>query len=237
MKDTILSMLTIQDELNRLTIGPCWREQHLDWTLAIFVECAEGIEHLAWKWWKKQEVNLKAAQLEVIDIHHFVLSNLLHVMPFGTLEGIADEEHESSYMHRVAPMHFHGDKYEIDALEPIALFKLIGAQAGANYADLGLIFALGEKLGMTPQEQYKLYCAKAVLNTFRQKNGYKEGTYKKIWKAEEGVMADQVHHYEDNDFLQSIIGAIDFSKSNAPEELYSALQLRYEIVKVEQQGA
>jgi len=38
---------------------------------------------------------------------------------------------------------------------------------------------------LSKEELYKLYIGKNVLNQFRQDNGYKEGTYKKIWNGEE----------------------------------------------------
>ena len=39
--------------------------------------------------------------------------------------------------------------------------------------------------GLKIVDLLKLYRAKNVLNAFRQKNGYKQGTYVKIWGEDE----------------------------------------------------
>ena len=31
-----------------------WQEQEFEWYRAIWVECAELLDHYGWKWWKKQ---------------------------------------------------------------------------------------------------------------------------------------------------------------------------------------
>ena len=44
---------------------------------AFVIEGAEAIEHHGWKWWKKQDCDLPQLQMEIIDIWHFLLSEIL----------------------------------------------------------------------------------------------------------------------------------------------------------------
>jgi hypothetical protein len=39
--------------------------------------------------------------------------------------------------------------------------------------------------GLNLNELYKLYVGKNILNQFRQDNGYKDGSYIKVWAGEE----------------------------------------------------
>ena len=48
-----------------------------------------------------------------------------------------------------------------------------------------IFFSVMAILGMTFQEMYLLYVGKNTLNKFRWDNGYKEGTYVKVWRGKE----------------------------------------------------
>jgi hypothetical protein len=63
---------------------------------------------------------------------------------------------------------------------------------------------------------YELYIAKNVLNMFRQANGYKDGTYVKIWDG-----------LEDNVILMDIIKD---NPAASADELQRLLQERYDVV-------
>ena len=76
MKQKLLAMLQMQDEMN-CRVHPSWREQGYEWYRAIWVECAELMDHYGWKWWKKQSPDRDQVVLELIDIWHFGLSSLL----------------------------------------------------------------------------------------------------------------------------------------------------------------
>ena len=60
-------MLELQDSINSL-INNEWRNAHNPWYRAIWTECAELMDHIGWKWWKKQEIDIEQAQIELIDI-------------------------------------------------------------------------------------------------------------------------------------------------------------------------
>lgn len=76
-----------------------------------------------------------------------------------------------------------------------------------------IFFIVLEKLEMSIDDLYSLYMVKNVLNGFRQDNGYKEGTYVKIWGE-----------VEDNDAARAIL---DNNPGMVPEVLYNELQLAY----------
>jgi len=72
---------------------------------------------------------------------------------------------------------------------------------------------MSSKLNLKLPELYRLYVGKNILNKFRQDNGYKEGSYIKIWNSQ-----------EDNVVMQSILN----TKSNiTPSELYKMLEEAY----------
>jgi hypothetical protein len=50
---------------------------------------------------------------------------------------------------------------------------------------VGKFALLCNYVGMSFEDLYKMYLGKNVLNKFRQENGYREGTYHKIWNRKE----------------------------------------------------
>ena len=76
MKQQLLTMLELQDGMNS-KVNPNWVEQNYEWYRAIWIECAELLDHYGWKWWKKQTPDQEQVVLELVDIWHFGLSILL----------------------------------------------------------------------------------------------------------------------------------------------------------------
>jgi hypothetical protein len=76
---------------------------------------------------------------------------------------------------------------------------------------------------MNVDKIYKLYMGKNILNKFRQDNGYKLKTYKKIWNGQ-----------EDNVYLMQIIDKIDIFDNNInfEEDVYCKLKEFYESVEL-----
>jgi hypothetical protein len=64
---------------------------------------------------------------------------------------------------------------------------------------------------------YVAYVGKNVLNFFRQDNGYKDGSYIKEWDGR-----------EDNEHLVELSASLDSESSDFRDELYNALQARYQ---------
>lgn len=176
-----------------------WRTQGYPYYRAIWVECAELLDHYGWKWWKHQESDLDQAQLEIVDIWHFALSDLLRARV--SLDVIADE-----LAAKGAQLPF------AEAVEQIASSTL--ANQGVTMSHFRDLMA---SLPMTESELFDLYVGKNVLNNFRQSNGYKDGSYRKLWNGR-----------EDNDHLIEALAGLDCAPDSVPEHLFAELTRRYE---------
>ena len=216
----ILTMLELQQKLNDNTNGKGWeggttkQGKKIDWRRCIYLEAAELIESYPWKHWKNIDAQVDRANIEVelIDIWHFVMSEVLRVnrlnsnLPIEELANKIDKAISSSKAKEIK-----NDYYvEIEAIEEL-IQKL--------FCDFELVdftksfFELCEKLGLGFNRLYSLYLGKNILNIFRQDHGYKDGTYIKVWEDK-----------EDNVVMQEILK--NNSKIDA-NELYVKLEERY----------
>lgn len=200
---TMLStMARMQDAHNR-QVHPDWRHQGYPYYRAIWVECAELLDHFGWKWWKHQQPDLDQVKLELVDIWHFGISELLR-------SGTWSEDVVDAF--DVAP----GDG------EPESFRRSVEYLAASTLQQRTFVLsdfvATMNSLPMTFDELYRLYVGKNVLNHFRQDNGYQQGTYRKQWK-----------NREDNEHLIDLLETLDVGHPEAPERLYAALSLRYTI--------
>ena len=197
----ISQMLVMQDAMNS-RVSDTWRENGYEWYRAIWVECAEMLDHHGWKWWKHQEIDIAQVQLELVDIFHFGLS--LRLMTGDTIEQIADT--------LTAELTTTSDEKDFKlALETLASAavtnKAFDAIALANCMHL---------MSMDLNELFRQYVGKNTLNFFRQDHGYKEGTYIKIWHGE-----------EDNEVLATLVNRLDASANDFQQQLYAALSDKY----------
>lgn len=219
MKQLIAAMLDVQRKVNESTIGVDWpQDASTNFTLAIMQECAEGQDHLAWKWWSKQIPDLKAAQMEAIDVMHFVLAQELQkAWDYGRDDSIIANDLMEDWNNRMLTVHLDTRTFLPEGLDAPLLFRLVSGMAAVDKVSFGLTCLLCERLDLSFTDLYRLYNCKAVLNIFRQKNGYKFGQYKKMWA--EGV--------EDNVFLQKIAGVINWKSADAGHTLYHQLEAEY----------
>ncbi len=202
MKQSLINMLTMQDEMNT-RVHDDWVNQDFEWYRATWIECGELIEHYGYKWWKKQQPDMEQVRLEVIDIWHFGLSALF--APGKPIPEIADtilrelEQHASSQL---------GVR---EATEELALHALqTRSFSVAKFRDLMLA------TGLDFDSLYAAYVGKNVLNFFRQDHGYKDGSYIKIWAGR-----------EDNEHLVELVDELDKQAEDFAERVYQALELRY----------
>lgn len=214
------SMLTLQDTMNK-KVNPDWRAANYPWHRAALVECAELIDHLGWKWWKKQEPNMAQAHIEVVDIWHFSLSFVLNRLGENldlVIGKMRDEESLGSL--QLTKMHelmsnMHGE----DEVHKLAVEVLAAQCAGDRFVPPVVVLWMAEVLGMTGDQIYRMYVAKNVLNIFRQDNGYKDGSYIKQWGGA-----------EDNVFLEQLMTLMPEA---TPEQLQAELATRYAQVIVD----
>jgi len=197
----IKQMLTMQDAMNS-RVSETWRNNGYEWYRAIWVECAEMLDHHGWKWWKHQEIDVAQVQLELVDIFHFGLSlRLLQDESVDMIsQGLATELHQGT-----------GENDFKIALENLASAavtdKAFDAKALADCMSL---------MNMDLDELFRQYVGKNTLNFFRQDHGYKEGTYIKVWHGE-----------EDNEVLAKLVNELDAGADDFQQQLYQALEQKY----------
>lgn len=201
MEQQIQDMLDLQESMNQ-KVHEKWQEQGFEWYRAIWIESAEMLDHFGWKWWKKQNPDMDQVKLELIDIWHFGLSELLQQ---GTdrpqlISVITDALEVSTSVSdfKEELELFVEEVLRIRSFSPVSFKKLMDA------------------IGMTFDELYAGYIGKNVLNFFRQDHGYQTGTYRKVWGGK-----------EDNEHLVDAIGALDVASDDFQGQLYRALESRY----------
>lgn len=202
MRQALETMLSMQDSMNT-RVHEDWINQQFAWYRAIWIECGELMDHVGYKWWKKQDPDLEQVRLEVIDIWHFGLSALFR--PGGDIAVVAEQVEQDLY-------HAEPDTQDIRvATEALAEYSL--RTKGFSVPLFAQLMVAAE---LSFDELYRRYVGKNVLNFFRQDHGYKEGTYQKHWQGR-----------EDNEHLVDILNALDSEEQGFPDRVYAALSDRY----------
>jgi len=195
-------MLDLQHRMNK-KVHSEWQEQGFAWYRAAWIECGELMDHVGYKWWKKQETDWQQVQLEIVDIWHFGLSDIL--ARTGSLEQAVAFIGKEINRYSVQKLTLH------EAAEAMALSSLESRQFV-----VGAFIDLMTAANFDFESLYTAYVGKNVLNFFRQDNGYKEGTYQKLWDGR-----------EDNEHLSEIVAELDSNSDKFGDELYRALDARY----------
>ena len=204
MKAKLQTMLRMQDRINTL-VHPEWRTQNFKWTRAIMVEGVEALDHFGWKWWKRQTPDMPQLRIELVDIWHFVLSHYIEHYS----SGVPLADHLEQVINNGAPLY-------LVAGDPRKCLELVIGRASIGEIHMTALLALMQQFGLPFDALYRLYIAKNVLNTFRQNNGYKDGTYTKMLDG-----------YEDNVVLD---GLLQVRPDATPEELERRLGQLYQRV-------
>ena len=223
--EMILEMFRLQQKLNDETNGKGWEKGYtkqgriINWNRCIYMECAELIDSFNWKHWKDIDIapDWDNITIELVDIWHFVMSlglEFYYNEKLGTAEDIVREISDSQYF----------DQFCLDPVKPdnddamlivsvIEHFMKDALDAKPFYKLSDDFFETAIQCGVNIDTLYKYYVAKNVLNKFRQDNGYKEGTYQKVWNGK-----------EDNVVLSEMLekGPMGI------EAIYVALQTEYE---------
>lgn len=200
-RDMVETMARMQDHHN-LQVHPQWRAQGYPYYRAVWIECAELLEHFGWKWWKHQSGDVDQVKLEVVDIWHFGLSELMRA---GSLDDrVADALAGAG-----------GAGGDAEAFR-LAVEELAEQTLRERAFALAPFVAVMATLPLPLPELFRLYVGKNVLNQFRQEHGYRTGDYHKTW-----------HGREDNAHLVELLDALDCPPAAVPEQLYRALEERY----------
>lgn len=202
MKQQLITMLELQDAMNS-KVNPEWRSQGNEWYRAIWVECAELMDHYGWKWWKSQQPDLEQVELELIDIWHFGISIALEKA----------QTHDYSELAAQLEQELVFEKTDSDFRAAIEAFAL--KTLSTKRFDVKGFASLMTLSGLSFEGLFRSYVAKNVLNIFRQDNGYKEGSYIKVWQGK-----------EDNEHLMEILSMMQTDQFSM-KVLYDQLQTRY----------
>ena len=200
----IETMLTMQDRHN-VEVHRAWREAGYAYYRAIWVECAELLDHHGWKWWKDQILDREQVELELVDIWHFGMSELIRAVGPANEPTLVDTI--DAAFERLQPS---------DADFLLAVEALAATAVDRHRFDLDAFVAAMNALPMDFGTLYRIYISKNVLNSFRQRHGYRDGSYQKLWAGRE----DNVH-------LAELVARLDPSGDGFPEALDGALERRY----------
>ncbi len=200
-------MLRLQDSINS-KINSAWRDEKTPWYRAVWTECAELMDHVGWKWWKYQENDIYQMKLELVDIWHFGLSEVLaKTKNISEATGVVTQ-----VLKEIGLINSIRSREEIlSAVEDFALMTI-----GTKKFDLPSFIRLVNFSGLGNEELYKMYVGKNVLNTFRQDNGYKTGGYVKVWSGK-----------EDNIWLSDIVNNLSINSPSFVTDLYKELENTY----------
>ena len=219
----ILQMLELQQQLNDATNGENWEEgitkngKKIDWRRCIYLESAELVESYPWKHWKNIDAqpDYENIKIELVDIWHFVMSEALRlykVEALGTIEQLAENIMAMESCKNLEE----AQESQLDSYEQIALveemIKVLFCSDDINQLTNSFLNVTSQ-LGLNLSTLYALYIGKNILNKFRQDNGYKDGSYIKIWDGK-----------EDNVVMQGLLAD---RADITPDALYEALGLAY----------
>jgi len=196
------AMLALQDEMNS-RVDADWQQRGRAWYRAIWIECAELMDHYGgWKWWKASTQDIEQVMLEIVDIWHFGLS--LRIRPDRDhARAAADIAREWTQ-----PLPSRGFLQDVETLAGHAL-------ATQGFL-VSIIPALLADIGRDFDALHRAYVGKNVLNFFRQDHGYRAGTYQKTWQDR-----------EDNAHLVEVLTELDSDSPSFREDVYLALASRY----------
>lgn len=211
--DKILLMLQLQATLNDNTNGENWKEgktkngKTIDWKRCIYMECAEMIDSFGWKHWKNIDATPDFAnlQIEVIDVWHFVMSLAIERYAKemrGMVEDIALDFSQIPSYDALESVKTSFDTPEaiMQKVEEIMFLSLDKTSCDIEKI-VTSFFELVKMSGLNQETLYRLYVGKNILNQFRQDNGYKEGTYQKLWNNEEDNVV-MMRVWEENGDIQ-----------------------------------
>lgn len=205
-------------------VAPEWRESEIRPDISAKVEIAEAIMNVGRTdisdWWKKTPFLKGQYMLELVDT--LVFSILATAKDSGSdlrvisdmvagyhlyIDGMAGEELYSVQDPNDKVRHLDellsGTVYGFDEDHYSRLFNIMCQEAGGI------------------EGLYKWYTAKSVLNHFRKDNGYKDGTYIKLWDGTN----------EDNFFLEGILEDIvgEWDRETLEATIYDKLAQMYKV--------
>ncbi len=217
-------MFLLQKELNDNTNGKNWElgvnkfDKEINWLRCIHMEVAELIDSTPWKHWKniKDDPDMNNIHVELVDIWHFLMSYVLSETNIPKAVSLVNTHciYEASEDLDIKLL-----IKETEKLSYIALAIQTGNMPSFSGIErfIDQFFRCCKISGLSFTWLQKLYIGKNCLNQFRQDNGYKEGTYIKVWNGD-----------EDNVVMVALLEQMENVSFNV---LYEALQEKYDQAK------
>ena len=195
--DKILLMLQLQAQLNDATNGEDWTKgitkngKVINWKRCIYMECAEMIDSFSWKHWKSidKEPDWDNLQIEIVDVWHFIMSLAIEDYSKNLKGQIEDLAINISNLDSFSKIDMDIRNYAAQddvMLKVENIMLIVLAKENLDLEKLLIeFFDLVVMGGLNLETLYRLYVGKNILNQFRQDNGYKDGSYVKLWNGEE----------------------------------------------------
>ncbi|PDH34361.1 MAG: dUTP diphosphatase, partial [OM182 bacterium MED-G28] len=159
---------------------------------------------------------LPQLQMELIDIWHFILSEILLRNSGNVDASLAALMILLDSANTQKIIDFDDQQYSIDELDLLTKLELLIALSVVRRIELSLFQSIMSKCQIGWLDLYRQYVGKNVLNMFRQDHGYKDGSYQKIWNGR-----------EDNEYLVEIIDSLDPNQAKFKDQVYIALKSSY----------
>ena len=207
ISETLSKQLQLQNELNIKTCGKDWRTgmtkdgKPINWRLCIIKEAEELIDSMPWKHWKDighSVTDYRNIHIELVDIWHFILSDLLtSELENSERVNIINSNINSAKQIIIDIPISSQEKNSLIIEKSMDLISeaAITRKSITNTNTIKNFFVLCQYCDLQIHSLFALYFGKNYLNEFRQKNGYKNGTYRKMWAK----------NREDNTFMYNII--------------------------------
>ena len=202
-------MFLLQKQLNDSTNGLNWElgvnkfGKEINWLRCIHMEAAELIDSTPWKHWKNIEAksDMDNIHVELVDIWHFLMSYILQetnvpkAVSLVNTHCIYESNEDVDYKVMIS---------ETEKLSYIAIAIETGNMPSFSGIErfIDQFFRTCKISGLSFNWLQKLYIGKNCLNKFRQDNGYKEGSYIKIWNGSEDnvIMVELLKDIENVNF-------------------------------------
>lgn len=215
----IKKIITKQDELNAAVVNEWRTNPSVKFHLAIYAEMGELLDSHPFEWWKKtyfKQIDLLNIRIELIDIFHFYLSLSMKLIGDDKtqeiIEEITEEKISSGNLEYDFERYLEDFMLSVGKIVETTRVPVFGAEGIAlkyqrlhNIISIGFInlFEAFYQTGMESEDDiFNLYILKNSLNLVRKENGYKEGTYMKLWTKNENMISEpQSFKIEDNHFI------------------------------------
>ena len=191
--EKVREIFSLQDKFNSI-VDPNWKRKGFPFYRAAYFEMVEFGEHLnMWKWWKKTSPgDREQAVLELVDILHFVVSDV--IVRARTPEFLVGAYKRAAGRKTVDGEPNYDTVYEM--IDDFITMTIVGCTYGSTVGiPAKQFFDVCASIGVTLDELVQKYIGKNVLNVFRQDKGYKTDGYVKIWGKGPGNIDLEDNHY------------------------------------------